>query len=149
MNRALPIASAALAAFFAAGCEQRSPAPQRPIQIQTIETAPPRLSAIEPPPTLEDRVMPARSSAPPAGATKQPDGKAAEPTPEEELNAKTNLPFTPWIAMDPVDGSKVSITPETPVYSYKDRWYYFSSAANKATFRATPDKYAEGSLSRY
>jgi YHS domain-containing protein len=153
MNRALPIVATGLLAIFAAGCDDRSAASQRPIEIQTIENAPPRLSAIDPPPTLDDRAMPARPSspppAPPAGAAKHPSAQPAQPTAEEEMNAKTNLPFTPWIAMDPVDGSKVSITPETPVFSYKDRWYYFSSAANKATFRASPDTYAEGSLSKY
>ena len=65
------------------------------------------------------------------------------------MKAKTNLPFTPLIAMDPVDGSKVSITVDTPVFSYKDRWYYFSSAANKATFRANPDVYSTGRLASY
>ncbi|HEY0590332.1 MAG TPA: YHS domain-containing protein [Thermoanaerobaculia bacterium] len=150
MKSALRIAAAVLA-LAAAGCDERSAAPEKPVPVQTIEDAPPRLSAIDPPPTLEERMVPtpalpaptetAAETAAPATATGQ--------APPEELNAKTNLPFTPPIAMDPVDGSKVSITPDTPVFSYEDRWYYFSSAANKAAFRANPELYAKGSLSKY
>lgn len=146
MRSALPLAAAVLLALAAAGCDQ-GPAPrQQAVEVQTIENAPPRLSAADPPRTLEERSLPARPAVP------QPRTSAtdtAPPTPEEEMMAKTNLPFTPLIAMDPVDGSKVSITPQTPVISYKDRWYYFSSPANKAAFRANPETYAEGQLSKY
>ncbi len=147
MKAGLPILAAVLLALLAGGCEDRAAVPERPIAVQTIETTPARLSAIDPPPTLQDRSLPARPSIPPAAAP--PVDPSAQPTAEDELNAKTNLPFTPLIAMDPVDGSKVPITAETPVFSYKDRWYYFSSPANKAAFRANPETYVKGSLSTY
>lgn len=153
MKRALPLLALALPAILA-GCDSPGTRPQQPIEIQTVETAPARLSAIDPPPTLRDNLAPRPAfpatttagepaKAPPAGTAPQP------PATEDEMRAKTNLPFTPLIAMDPVDGSKVSITADTPVFSYKDRWYYFSSAANKATFRANPEAYSTGSLASY
>jgi YHS domain-containing protein len=150
MRSALLLA-AALLAIAAAGCDVRSAAPETPVPVQTIENAPPRLSATDPPPMLEERMMTA--PAPPtqtdtAAETAAPPATTA-PGAADELAAKTNLPFNPPIAMDPVDGSKVSITPATPVFSYKDRWYYFSSAANKAAFRANPEMYVKGSLSKY
>ncbi len=145
MRAALPLAAAVLLALAAAGCDDPAPR-QQAVAIQTIENAPPRLNETDPPRTLEERSLPSRPAIP------QPRPAAtdtAPPTPEEEMMAKTNLPFTPLISMDPVDGSKVPITPETPVVSYKDRWYYFSSPANKAAFRANPEAYAEGQLSKY
>jgi YHS domain-containing protein len=146
MRPALPLVAIALAALAASGCDQRpAAAQQKPLPVQTIEKAPPRLSVIDPPQTLEANTIPARPAIPAPTST---DPKAP-PTPEEELAAKTNLPFSPSIAMDPVDGSKVSITLDTPVYSYKDRWYYFANAQNKAAFRANPEAYAKGALSTY
>ena len=93
--------------------------------------------------------LPATTTAGEPAKGTQPAGTPPPPATEDEMKAKTNLPFTPLIAMDPVDGSKVSITVDTPVFSYKDRWYYFSSAANKATFRANPDVYSTGRLASY
>lgn len=150
MKSALRVAVAVLA-IAAAGCDERSAVPEKTVPVQTIENAPPRLSAVDPPPMLEERMM--TTPAPPtqtdtAAETAAPPTTTA-PGPIEELQAKTNLPFNPPIAMDPVDGSKVSITPATPVFSYEDRWYYFSSAANKAAFRANPEMYVKGSLSKY
>lgn len=145
-----PILAAAAVALAALGCDTRADAPQRAVPVQTIENAPPRMSVIDPPRVLEERTVPAPAlptPEDPAATATAPN--AAVPTQSEELKAKTNLPFTPPIAMDPVDGSKVSITPDTPVFSYEDRWYYFSSAANKAAFRANPEAYVKGSLARY
>ena len=60
-----------------------------------------------------------------------------------------DLPFTPAISMDPVDGGKVSIHLDTPVVEFKDRLYYFRTEENRQAFLRNPDKYAAGSLSRY
>lgn len=59
------------------------------------------------------------------------------------------LPFTPPISMDPVDGGKVSIRPDTPIVQFNDRVYYFRSEENRQAFLRNPAKYAGGSLSRY
>ncbi len=153
MRAALRIAVVAVLALAAAACDQSPAVAEQPVAVQTIENAPPRLGTIDPPPTLEERTMPAPTPPLPtetaATATPVAPGKQPVPPLTEEMAAKTNLPFTPSIAMDPVDGSKVSITADTPVSSYKDRWYYFSSAANKAAFRANPETYVKGSLSKY
>ncbi|MBI2213423.1 MAG: YHS domain-containing protein [Acidobacteria bacterium] len=63
--------------------------------------------------------------------------------------ALVDLPFTPAISMDPVDGGKVSIRPDTPVAEFKDRIYYFRSEENRQAFLRNPEKYVRGSLSRY
>jgi YHS domain-containing protein len=60
-----------------------------------------------------------------------------------------DLPFAPAISMDPVDGGKVSIRPDTPVAEFRDRVYYFQSEENRQAFLRNPEKYAAGSLSRY
>lgn len=59
------------------------------------------------------------------------------------------LPFTPAISMDPVDGGKVSIRPDTPVAEFNERVYYFRSEENRQSFLRNPEKYVGGSLSRY
>ena len=60
-----------------------------------------------------------------------------------------NLPFAPPIAMDPVDGSKVSITPETPMAEHKNRVYYFGSAKNRQAFAANPESFLKEKLASY
>ena len=60
-----------------------------------------------------------------------------------------NLPFSPPISMDPVDGSKVSIRADTPVFEYDGRIYHFGSIENRDLFAEEPEKYLEDSLSRY
>jgi YHS domain-containing protein len=81
----------------------------------------------------------------------------AIPLPSEQSSTATSsaaqalvdLPFTPAISMDPVDGGKVSIRPDTPVAEFKDRIYYFRNEENRQAFVRNPEKYARGSLSRY
>jgi len=103
------------------------------------------------------------SSAPPPGT--DPNVKTIEqeanipslPLPSEHSTSATStsepalvdLPFTPAISMDPVDGGKVSIRPDTPVAEFKDHIYYFRSEENRQAFLRNPDKYVRGSLSRY
>jgi YHS domain-containing protein len=67
-------------------------------------------------------------------------------TPEDE-KLRATLPFSPAIAMDPVDGSKISIRATTPVLKYKNKIYFFSSETNKRAFVATPDQFTKGAFS--
>lgn len=60
-----------------------------------------------------------------------------------------NLPFSPLIAMDPVNGEKIQIRRETPIAEYDDRIYYFGSEANRRTFLANPEEYTKGAFARY
>ena len=64
-------------------------------------------------------------------------------TPQDE-HVRAQLPFAPAIALDPIDGLKVSIRATTPVVEYKNHLFYFSSDANKRTFVAAPDQYLKG-----
>jgi YHS domain-containing protein len=64
---------------------------------------------------------------------------------DEQLRAK--LPFAPAIAMDPIDGSKISIRATTPTVEVKGKIFYFSSEANKHTFMANPEQYMKGLFS--
>lgn len=105
-----------------------------------------------------------KSSTPPVTTT-DPNVRTIEqesdvpslPLPSEHSTSATStsepvlvdLPFTPAISMDPVDGSKVSIRSATPVAEFKDRIYYFQSEENRQAFLRNPDKYVRGSLSRY
>ena len=153
MKQGLWIAVCAASALALTGCEPRPPRQIPATVVQTIENTPPRLAPVQPPPMLEESSMPVRPNpAIPAPGTPQP-GKAGAPKkgpdPAEALAAKTNLPFTPAIAMDPVDGSKISITAETPIASHEDRWYYFTSEANRRAFLANPAQYTKGSLSNF
>lgn len=105
-----------------------------------------------------------KSSSPPPARTdstvrtiEQADDIPALPLPSEHSTsaastsepALVDLPFTPAISMDPVDGGKVSIRPDTPVAEFKDRIYYFRNEENRQAFLRNPDKYVRGSLSRY
>jgi YHS domain-containing protein len=105
-----------------------------------------------------------KASSPPPSKTdttiqtiEQSDDVPALPLPSEHPASATStsepalvdLPFTPAISMDPVDGGKVSIRPDTPVAEFKDRIYYFRNEENRQAFLRNPDKYARGSLSRY
>lgn len=142
------LAAAAIGIALLAGCSQQPGEPQRePIEVRTIENTTPRAAMLEPPAVLDDQavVSPRRAPAAPRSATTTP----AEISAEEAMKAKTNLPFTPPIAMDPVDGSKLTITSDTPIYSHKDRWYYFSSEANKRKFVANPEQFLNQALGRF
>jgi YHS domain-containing protein len=66
----------------------------------------------------------------------------------EDEKVRAALPFSPAIAMDPIDGSKLSIRAATPTVEYKGRIYYFTSEANKRTFMANPTAYLTGRFTR-
>jgi len=68
-------------------------------------------------------------------------------SPEDE-KLRASLPFTPAIAMDPVDGSKISIRASTPTFEYKGKIYYFSNEMNKRVFTANPEHALKGGFMR-
>jgi YHS domain-containing protein len=108
--------------------------------MQTIDDVTPRPVALDQPPVLRDE-------APPPKPLTQP-WETPEPvklTPEDE-KIRAALPFAPAIALDPVDGSKISILATTPTFEYKGRVFYFASEESKRTFMANPDQYAKGSF---
>src|SRR5205807_7948515 len=112
---------------------QQTPAAaqQKKTEMRTIDNVDPRPIVIEPPPVLPDE----------AAAPKPKDAAAAQnmvplTTQDEQVRAK--LPFAPAIAMDAVDGSKISIRATTPVVDMKNRVFYFSSEENKKLFLANP-----------
>lgn len=76
----------------------------------------------------------------------QPGAFADAPAPltEKDEQVRAALPFVPAIAMDPVNGSKVSIRADTPTTEYKGHIYYFASPENLAEFRANPDQFMKG-----
>ncbi len=113
----------------------------RQSDVQTIDNIDPRPAVISPPPMLQDEAPPPKPLGQP-WETPQP----VQLTPEDE-RLRASLPFAPAIALDPVDGSKISITAHTPTAEYKGRVYYFSSDANKRTFTAAPDQYVKGAFS--
>ena len=108
--------------------------------MQTVDNIDPRPAVVDPPPMLRDE-------APPPKPLGQP-WETPEPvklTPEDE-KIRAALPFAPAIALDPVDGEKISILATTPTFEYKGRVFYFASEANKRTFMAAPEQYAKGAF---
>jgi len=139
MRRFLLFATLALAACDSTPPAQppRSTASTAP-QIQTINSVPPQPAVLEPPPMLHDEAPPPKPKAMP-WETPAPIVFSPE---DEKLRA--SLPFTPAIAMDPVDGSKISIRASTPKVEYKGKVYYFSSEASKRIFAANPEHALKG-----
>jgi len=109
-----------------------------PADIQTVDSVDPRPAVIEPPPVLTDE-----------GPAPKPKGDVLSadapprPTPQDEA-LRASLPFAPAIALDPVDGSKISIRAGTPSAEYKGHFFYFTSEANKRTFMANPEQFTKG-----
>jgi YHS domain-containing protein len=68
-------------------------------------------------------------------------------SPEDE-KLRASLPFTPAIAMDPVDGSKISIRATTPTFEHKGKIYYFSSEANRRMFVSNPEGALKGAFTK-
>jgi YHS domain-containing protein len=121
----------------------RAPAPARPAapraaDVKTIDTTPPQPAALQPPPILTDEAPPPKTSTNLMQADAPPP-----PTPQDEA-VRAALPFSPAIALDPVNGQKISIRAATPMVELKGRIYYFSSEENKRTFVASPTQYLHG-----
>ena len=110
--------------------------------LRTIESVDPAPKVIDPPPMLSDEAPPPK-----------PKGMPWEPpqpvilTPEDE-KLRAWLPFSPAIAMDPVNGDKISIRASTPTFEYKNRIYYFSNEENKKMFAANPEAATKGGYTK-
>ena len=117
-------------------CDSTPPATQQAsLQMQTVDSTPARPAELSPPPMLQDEAPPPKPKAMP--------WETPTPivfTPEDE-KLRSSLPFSPAIAMDAVDGEKISIRASTPTLEYKGKIFYFANAANKAKFVAAPDQY--------
>ena len=119
---------------------RRTQAARAAAEVQTIDTTHPQPAPLTPPPVLTDEGPPPK----PPGNVQTAD--APPPfTPQDEA-VRGAMPFAPAIALDPVDGSKISIRASTPNAEYKGHVFYFSSDANKRTFMASPDQYLKGSF---
>ena len=135
MKRFAPFLIVALAA-----CDSAPPQTVAASQIRTINNVTPRPAPLEAPPLLLDE-------APPPKPKVQP---WETPTPivfsPEDEKLRASLPYTPAIAMDPVDGSKISIRATTPTVEYEGKIYYFSSEENKRMFATDPKSALKGGM---
>ena len=124
------------AILLAAACDS-SPTPQQTsaqrAELRTINSAPPRLAQLEPPPVLSDEAPPPKPKAMP---WETPTAVVFSP---EDEKVRALLPFSPAIAMDPIDGSKISIRAATPTFEFKGKIYYFANEANRRIFMSNPD----------
>jgi len=131
---------AVLLACCVAACKQETPkSASARHEMQTIDSSDPRPMVVDPPPVLADE-------GPAIKPKNQPGAFADAPAPltEKDEQIRSTLPFSPAIAMDPVNGSKVSIRADTPTFEYKGHIYYFSSPENMAEFKATPEQFMKG-----
>jgi YHS domain-containing protein len=142
VNRTLIIISIAA---MVAGCRPASRAsvaqPQAQAEMRTIDSSNVRPATIEAPPLLTDEAPPPKTS------TNLAQADAPPPPTEQDEALRASLPFAPAIAMDAVDGSKISIRASTPTVEYKNKLYYFSSEEHKRTFVANPEEYTKGLFS--
>ena len=137
-----------LALLLFAACGRSSTARQQAIaqaeptaaEIRTIENVDPRPKVIDPPPVLSDEAL-----APPPKPKQLPwqPPQVIVLTPEDE-RVRAALPFSPAIAMDPVNGDKISIRAATPTVEYKGRIYYFTNEENKRIFATNPENAIKG-----
>lgn len=142
MHRTILITAAALAVLAAACRAQNAGLRPRPnTGMRTIDSANVRLAPIDPPPMLTDEAPPVKTVTGLAQADAPPP-----PTPQDEA-LRASLPFSPAIAMDPVDGSKISIRASIPTVEYKNKLYYFANEDHKRAFVANPEQYTKGLFS--
>ena len=124
-----------------AACDS-APPPVQASNIQTINTVRPVPATLDPPPMLQDEAPPPKPKALPWET----------PTPivfsPEDEKLRASLPFSPAIAMDPIDGGKISIRATTPTFEYKGKIYYFANEANKRIFSASPDGILKGGYTK-
>lgn len=109
--------------------------------MRTVDSGNVQPATIDAPPVLTDEAPPPKTATNLAQADAPPP-----PTPQDEA-LRAALPFAPAIAMDAVDGSKISIRASTPTVEYKNKLYYFSSEDHKRTFVANPEQYTKGLFS--
>jgi YHS domain-containing protein len=132
----LPLALATTA------CDSATSTAQQPAPMQTINNVRPAPSPLDPPPMLQDEAPPPKPKAVPF-QTQVP----IIFSPEDE-KVRAALPFSPAIAMDPIDGGKISIRALTPTFEYKGKIYYFSNEENRKLFAANPEQYLKGGFLR-
>ena len=128
-------------AALLAGCARpaaKNRTVSRAPDIQTIDNTDANPAALTPPPVLTDEGPPPK---PPGNV--QTEDAPPPPSPQDEA-LRASLPFAPAIALDPVDGSKISIRATTPLFEYKGHIYYFASEANRRTFASNPEQYTKG-----
>ena len=109
-------------------------------EMRTIDNVEAKPVVNDPPPMLTEE----------APAPKPRDANAAQnlvPLTDQDEQLRARLPFAPAIAMDPVDGSKISIRATTPTTEFKNHIYYFSSEENKRAFVAQPETFTKGLFS--
>ena len=141
MRRLFLLSLAALAACDSAPPPTRR-TPTANADVQTITTVRPTAATLDPPPMLQDEAPPPKPKTLP-WQTQTPIVFSPE---DEKL--RSSLPFTPAIAMDPIDGSKISIRAATPTFEYKGKIYYFSNEANKQIFAGNPEHALKGGFMR-
>lgn len=107
--------------------------------IQTIDNTDNSPAVMDPPPTLTDE-----GGAPPKPTVGLAQPEAPPPPNPADEALRASLPFSPAIALDPVDGQKISIRASTPTFEYKGKLFYFSNEANKRMFMANPEAYMKG-----
>lgn len=137
LSVALPVLLTAFVACKAAPRHRVTQAAAANTDVRTIDNVDPRPVVQDLPPMLKEEPAPPKPLAQP-WATPEP----VHLTPDDE-KVRASLPFAPAIALDPVDGSKISILATTPTLEYKGHVYYFSSDENKRTFLSNPDQYAK------
>lgn len=141
MKRLLPLLIIPLAACSQSGKGQTASATPAS-QMRTVDNVDARPTVVDPPPVLTDE----------SGTVPKPHapipGTEAPVLSEKDEQIRSSLPFAPAIAMDPIDGSKISIRADTPTVQTKNRLYYFSSEDHKRQFLATPDEYTKGAFSK-
>ncbi|HEV7428321.1 MAG TPA: hypothetical protein VGQ46_18345 [Thermoanaerobaculia bacterium] len=138
------IVIAMMLAALAANCggkPKSAAAPKPKSEMRTIDSSDLHPATVDPPPMLTDEAPPLKTVTGLAQADAPPPPTAAD----EALRA--SLPFTPAIAMDPVDGSKISIRASIPTVEYKNKLYYFANEDHKRTFMANPEQYTKGLFS--
>ena len=132
-------------AALIAGCGEKAKSaasqPKPKTEMRTIDSSDLRPVTIEPPPMLTDEAPPVKTVTGLAQADAPPPPTAAD----EALRA--SLPFAPAIAMDPIDGSKISIRASIPTAEYKNKLYYFATEDHKRAFMANPEQYTKGLFS--
>ena len=135
------LACALGALVLISGCTRSSAAPRKAgaaTAVQTIDSADVRPTVMEPPPVLTDEGPAPKPKTDVAGPDAPPP-----PTPQDEA-LRASLPFAPAIALDPVNGTKISIRANTLTYEYKGRVFYFSTEDSRREFMASPDQYLKG-----
>jgi YHS domain-containing protein len=140
------LAAAALLLLAATACTRShtaSPTPAQHAEMRTIDNADARPALLDPPPMLTDEGPPIKPRTQPGAFADAP-----EPMTEQDEQVRAQLPFAPAIAMDPVNGSKVSIRATTPMVEYKNHLYYFGSEENKREFQNNPELYLKGTFAR-